>query len=97
MAFLMHLFVFMPASTVTNGLAVMWMWRWFVAPFGVPEVGFWHAIGISMLASFLAMRLVASDFDDDPPLSTRAYRVFVTLTAKWMCIGIAEIVAGLMP
>lgn len=96
MALLASLFVFMPASTVTNGLAVMWLWRWFVTPFGVPAVGFWHAVGVSMLASFLAMRLVASDFEDTP-LSTRTYQVFVTLSAKWLCIGIAAIIAGLMP
>lgn len=95
MAVLASLFVFMPASTVTNGLAVMWLWRWFVTPFGMPEVGFWHALGISMLSSFLTMRLVASDFEDTP-LPVRTYQVFITLTAKWLCIGIAAVVAGLM-
>lgn len=96
MAFLAHLFVFMPASTVTNGLAVMWLWRWFVAPLGIPAIGFWHAVGVSMLASILAMRAVASDFERRS-LSTTAYQVAVVLSAKWLCIGFGAIVAGLMP
>lgn len=95
-AFLMHLFVFMPASTVTNGLATMWLWQWFAAPLGVPAIGFWHAIGITILAAMLTTRAVTSDFDDHP-LSTIAYRHAITLAAKWMAIGIAAVVASLMP
>lgn len=95
-AFLTHLLVFVPANMATNGLATMWLWRWFAVPLGAPAIGFWHAIGIAILASMLTMRAVSSDFDDHP-LSTIAYRHAITLAAKWMAIGIAAVVASLMP
>jgi hypothetical protein len=36
---------------IWNGIIVHLLWRWFVVPLGVSEIGILHAIGLSLLAS----------------------------------------------
>ena len=35
----------------TAGFEVSTLWRWFARPLGAPPLGFWHAIGLTMLAA----------------------------------------------
>lgn len=35
-------------------LPVMWLWNWLIPEiFGLVEIGFWQALGLNMLSSFL--------------------------------------------
>lgn len=53
-----------PAMFAYNGLALMLLWRWFVAePFGVPALSVPHSIGLSMFAVVFA-RHIPRDEDD---------------------------------
>ena len=45
------------AAIVARGIALLWLWAWFVAPFGIMSLGFWHALGISGLVAFLTYEL----------------------------------------
>ena len=36
-----------------RGWALIWLWTWFLVPFGLPQIGFWHACGISLTVAFL--------------------------------------------
>lgn len=53
MDLLMHGIVFV-ASLLLDGLAMMLLWRWFVAStFGFPAITFTTAMGLSIMASLL--------------------------------------------
>lgn len=92
------LLVLTPVSSVTNGLGVMWMWRWFVAPLGVPEIGFWHALGLAILASFATIKFAASDFETAKVSEIdRLARFLFVQIVKWFAIGIAAIAWSFTP
>ena len=40
-------------SSLFRGFVLAKMWLWFIVPFGVLELGVVHAIGLSLLVSFL--------------------------------------------
>lgn len=41
--------------TLTDAWALMLMWAWFVAPLGVPTLGFLHAVGLDLLVGLLVV------------------------------------------
>lgn len=47
------LFAYLAAAIAFRALALMWLWAWFVTPFGLPQIELWHAAGISSLVAFL--------------------------------------------
>lgn len=49
------------AGVFVNGLAAMLLWGWFVAPIGVMAIGYWHAIGVSLVVGLLARRAQTAD------------------------------------
>jgi hypothetical protein len=52
------------------------LWRWFVVPLGVPDVGFW---------AFVGLRLVCSVLLPHPPAGNEDLRPF----RKWLVRGLA--------
>ena len=51
---LVHSIVVFIMSLILDGIAVMLLWRWFVAPtFGLPVLGWSNAAGLVLLVSLL--------------------------------------------
>jgi len=40
--------------TILQGYILVSAWEWFVVPFGVSAIGFWHAYGIAMTAKLFS-------------------------------------------
>ncbi len=36
-----------------RGYAILKLWAWFIVPLGVSSLGFWHALGFALIASYL--------------------------------------------
>lgn len=64
---LVDLFLVTPIMAAYRGLIISFLWSWFVVPLGFPAIGVWHAAGISLLFSFLALRL---ELDKETPQHT---------------------------
>jgi hypothetical protein len=46
--------VVMAIVAIVIGFPIKWLWNWIMpAIFGLPEISFWMALGISFLISFL--------------------------------------------
>jgi len=42
-------------ATLLKGIALISLWNWFVVPLGVMPIGFWHALGLSSLITYLTI------------------------------------------
>lgn len=40
-------------AVITNGLALSWLWLWFITPFGLPSISYIHALGLSLFSNFM--------------------------------------------
>lgn len=38
-----------------RGIILVDYWHWFVQPLGYPEIRFWHALGLSLMVSWLVL------------------------------------------
>ena len=47
--------VLFPVHMLVNGVILMLLWRWFVVPLGVMEIGVFHAFGIGLLVAWASM------------------------------------------
>jgi len=54
------------------GLAVMLVWRWFVVPLGLPEIGLAHALGLTVIAKLLTANLAINKLDTRGPVERLA-------------------------
>ncbi len=52
-------------SVYLRVIALMWLWYWFVVPFGIMSLGFWHALGLSGLIAFLTYEFNGAKADTD--------------------------------
>ena len=43
-------------TSLVEWFVVMVMWNWFVAPLGLPRLGYWQSVGLSMLVSLVRSR-----------------------------------------
>jgi hypothetical protein len=55
--------VYMVFASILRGWVLSILWSWFVVPMGAPVVGITHAIGISMVVSFLTYQHIDNDSD----------------------------------
>jgi len=53
-----------PVSSVLHGWVLTTLWRWFVVPLGVAQVGIVQAIGISSLIALLTYEMPKQEGDD---------------------------------
>lgn len=49
---------------VINGVVVMLLWGWYIAPLGAPTIGFVGSVGISLLATVLTSKRVPPGKDE---------------------------------
>lgn len=47
------------------GVVIPFMWSWFIVPLGMPNIGFWHAIGLMMALSVLVLGKMKYNGDKD--------------------------------
>jgi len=40
-----------------GGLAIMYLWEWFITPFGLMSIGIFHAMGIDLLITFITYQI----------------------------------------
>jgi hypothetical protein len=50
--------------SIARGFVLSYLWQWFVVPFGLPNIGVAHAIGISLIVSFLTYEGAKTDNKD---------------------------------
>lgn len=49
---------------VVKGFVLTYLWSWFITPFGLPELGLAHAIGVAMVVSYLTHQIETPDKDN---------------------------------
>jgi hypothetical protein len=50
--------------SVVRGFVLSYLWQWFVVPFGLPSITVAHAIGISLIVSFLTYEGAKTESND---------------------------------
>ena len=40
-----------------GGFTIMWLWEWFITPFGLMSIGIYHAIGIDLLITYITSQI----------------------------------------
>lgn len=83
--------------TVADGWVVMWLWRWFLTPLGLPALGFWHACGVDLFvgAFFLFQAPRRPVEDDDAWALDMAWAGGKLLIAPYV-LGIGALIHGAM-
>lgn len=77
-------------GSLLGGVVLQDLWGWFVTPFGLPQLGLAHAIGINVIAGFLTYRYVPSKEGDGWVASITP---FVYILCAW---GIGAVVHSFM-
>lgn len=72
-----------------HAFVLMTMWRWFVTPLGVAEIGLWHAAGISTFVALFIAGLTAYGKDTDEIRLERGIRSWI-LPLIVITVGFAE-------
>jgi hypothetical protein len=76
---------------LSYGIVVSKTWSWFLVPLGLPDIGFWHAAGLSILISLLTVRgYVNVDRDH------KAQYFWATLLQPWLAFGLMAIIRVFM-
>ena len=45
----------MAVTSLLNGFVFWKLWEWFVTPIGAPQLGYWHAWGLGLFGTWLAV------------------------------------------
>mgnify|MGYP006883165945 CR=1 FL=1 len=66
--------VLMCLGFMVTGVVITSMWGWFVVPFGIMPISFWHAIGLSTFVGLLCTKVdwqkIADDDEREDKLSS---------------------------
>lgn len=69
-----------PLILLVRGLALMFLWRWFVVPFGVIEIGAVHAYGLVFFTQlFYETKKTTEDKTDADVIASVCHVLFVGL------------------
>lgn len=66
-------------AVVVDGFVLTYLWGWFLVPLGLVQIGMAHAIGVSILVSYLTHQTNNSDDNDD------ASKTFWTMIITSFC------------
>jgi uncharacterized membrane protein len=50
-------FISLIGSIIFRGIVLSVLWKWFIVPLGVIEIGIFHAIGFSLLVTYLVFQM----------------------------------------
>ena len=59
-------------NILVSGFTLSTLWGWFVVPLGLPEISFFHAVGIDLVASFLCPSTAVSQMIQETAEETGA-------------------------
>jgi len=72
---------YMPFGYVLNGWVLSILWRWYIAPLGLPAITIPSAIGVSLVVGFLTVRGSSKDHTDDRSSEDKLRDCFTNLAA----------------
>ena len=88
--------------TIIGGAAVygwagMWMWSWFMTPFGLPDISLLHAIGVSLVVRLLVgTKSRDSDLDDKGFLYQAVIAFGTAIMSPLFILGLGWCVKSMM-
>lgn len=94
---LLLLIIWIPISFVLAGITFSTFWGWFITPiFGLPEIGFWAAIGILVTIRIVTTRFSSVKSSDNPEEILKETFNFITLSLItyvmfWVMAGFAKL------
>lgn len=74
------------------GFAVSTLWRWFVVPLGVVQIGIWGAAGLAMLVRLMTVdTTLLSRSSDDSTFESFMIQTGLGLILPALCLGFGAI------
>lgn len=65
---------------------LMALWKWFVTPFGVPVLGYFHALGLTLLSTYFQKDTLAVIINSEKS-PEKAFEIGMTITGMTlMCL-----------
>ena len=81
---------FLAVSLFLEGIVLYYLWEWFVVPLGMPQLKFWHALGLGLLVHYLTYHYYDFKKNDEAgiyePFCYLFIRPVATLGLGW-CIN----------
>jgi len=77
------------AGMLTEGIVLSKMWNWFISPLGVPMIGFWLAVGITLTVGLIKN---VPKTEKNKPLSEALIETAAACAAKFIVLGLGAIV-----
>lgn len=85
-----------PVLYMLNGWVLSILWKWFIVPFGAPNISIPVAIGIAIVIGFLTKQTESKHCVDDRPKETRTIdavaQIFAAILYPFVALGIGWIV-----
>lgn len=53
------------ASKLISGYVLIWLWHWFIVPFGIQQISLTHAVGISVIVGYITYQGSGKTDDKD--------------------------------
>ena len=79
-------------EVLSIGIVLPQLWNWFITPlFNVPDISFWHAIGISLVFSFLQSK---PSFDTSELTNIKQIEILVRVSITTIIRSIFAIILG---
>lgn len=75
------------AGSLLTGWAGMTLWGWFVVPLGLPAIGLWHALGLSLLVQLVTVKRPANRKGDDNDLRYHLGSLFYAVCLPLAALG----------
>src|SRR3990167_1594455 len=66
--------------TFANAFVLVYLWRWFFVPLGLPELTLWWAAGLSLVASLLTYH---PEMTDPKEKAVNYTRLIMSFTSPW--------------
>ena len=77
-------------TVFVQGVVLMNLWNWFIAPLGVTKIGYWMAFGISLTLKVFIEKSSKDDDDEDEGLFVSFFGTIIGYLVIW---GIGAIIA----
>lgn len=88
----LYILFVLPVSTIFNGWILSIMWKWFIVPFGAPDISIAAAIGLSLIFSFLKGGSTSQSKDEESVAYLILRGIFVSFVPGLIILGLGYIV-----
>ena len=69
-----------------RGIVLVTLWKWFIVPFGIMPITFWHGLGIAGIIGYLTYHQTPKKEDKDVDFS-RAILISITFSIITLFFG----------